>query len=73
MYNSHSWSPFCVTSSPSTVQKYLLTVCIHGIILLIETLHNAVSYRVHSFKVDLAVKDLYIGIVLRLSITLKIY
>ena len=27
---------------------------------------------VHSFKVDLAVKVLYIGMVLRLSITLKI-
>ena len=35
----------------------------HGVILLIETLYNAVSYSVHSFKVDLAVKVLYIRMV----------
>ena len=50
----------------------VLTVCILGVILLIEALYNAVSCSVHSFKVDLAAKVLYIGDMLRLSITLKI-
>ena len=56
----------------SSIQKNLLTVSIHDVIFLIEMLHNAVSYNVHSFKVDQAVKVLYIGMVRRLSITLKI-
>ena len=34
--------------------------------------YNAVSSSVHSFKVELGVKVLYIGMMLRLSITLKI-
>ena len=46
--------------------------CIHGVILLIEMLYSVVSYSVHSFKVDLTVKVLDFGIVLRLRITLKI-
>ena len=35
-------------------------------------LNWAVSYSVHNFKVDLAVTVPYIGMVLRLSLTLKI-
>ena len=34
--------------------------------------YNAVSDSVHSFKVDLVVKVLYVEVELRLSITLKI-
>ena len=34
----------------SSFQQNLITACIHGVILLIETLYNAVSYSVHSFN-----------------------
>ena len=48
---------------------HIAPLYIHGVILLIQTLYNAVRYSIRSFKVDLMVKIL-IGMVLRMSITL---